>query len=119
MREPMTTAGRIHHLNAARRNGPQDDEMSRSVSAQGQGNGRQRVRLGQEQMVLRDQHLFRDQAEILCEFLQRIDRRSVDLRLTGLSQSAIAHRDTETVKHALQRSRATVDIRGLKDLWSE
>ncbi len=59
------------------------------------------------------------QTQLHRHLLDGIDRGSVDIGLTGFTQPAIAHVNTEPLQQAFKRSRAAIQRGGLNDFRDE
>ena len=71
---------------------PRHDEMCRAVGTSHDGNCREGLGFVQQDMVERDKDLLSVESELFGDDFDRIDRRSIDIRLAGLTKPAIAVR---------------------------
>src|SRR6266496_400333 len=95
--DPEAAARRIHHLNQRTVASPRHYEMRSTV---GTADNRNRWESGgfiQEYVIQREQNLPGVQPELLCDHFNGVNRCSVNIRLTGFAQAAIAGADVESV----------------------
>src|SRR5262249_37421377 len=72
--------------------------------------------LRQEEVIDRHHDLFRFEPELHCGLLHGIDAGPIHVRLAGLAQAAITHRDAKAFEETLEGGRAAVHGRGLHHL---
>ena len=113
---PPAPAARVHHLDEGAVTAPHDDEVRQPFGELDHHNGGERLRRRQQQVVGRNHDLLGRKTELIGHALHRVDRRAIDVGLTGVAETAVADRDAVALEHALERRGTAVHGRGLDDL---
>ena len=117
--DPAPAAPRIHDLEPATDASPGDDEVVRAARKTHDDDRRQHVRSPVRDVIDRHEALRGRESELARHFLERVDRRPVDVGLARLAQPSVARRGCRDPRAGTSASRAAVHRRGLHDLGRE
>ena len=99
---PSPTSRGIHDLDKRTVAAPDDDEVREPLRVACHDHRGQRRGFGQQQVVQWQHELLGLEAELHCNVLYRVNRRTVDVGLTGLLKPRIADPDPETLEETFE-----------------